>query len=39
MINPMRSMPLGRNVEEVAGSVARKKAKQVLERSLAFPEQ
>lgn len=39
MINPIRALPPRRNVKEVVGFVARKKAKQVLERFLAFPEQ
>lgn len=39
VINKMRAMPPERNVEEVVGFVARKNAKQVLERFLAFPEQ
>lgn len=38
-INTKRAVPPGRHAEEVAGSVARKDAKDVLERFLAFPEQ
>lgn len=39
VINTMRAVPPGRNEEEVTGSVARKDAKKVWERFLAFPEQ